>query len=78
MSNVFSRVKDKVEEAISPRVVQPSQVSTSRSWESSSGVIRTSELTRESLPPARQTVLSLFCSLIDEIRNCFSITGVSD
>lgn len=53
MSNVFSRVRGKVEEAISPRVVHPSsETSAGRSWASSSGVIRTSELTRERL---RQT-----------------------
>eukprot|EP00752_Nemacystus_decipiens_P001886 g1816.t1 len=45
MSNVFSRVRVKMGEAISPRVVQPSETSAGRSWASSSGVIRTSELT---------------------------------
>eukprot|EP00903_Cladosiphon_okamuranus_P008099 g7807.t1 len=44
MSSVFSRVR-KVGDAISPRVVQPSDPSAGRSWASSSGVIRTSELT---------------------------------
>lgn len=45
--SVFTRVKDRVGEAISPRVVQPSEEAVSRSWESSSGVISASALTRE-------------------------------
>ncbi|CAM9539085.1 unnamed protein product [Ectocarpus sp. 4 AP-2014] len=39
MSNIFGRVMVKVEEAISPRVVQPSEGSGSKSWACSSGVI---------------------------------------
>lgn len=44
MSNIFGRVMVKVEEAISPRVVQPTKGSSSKSWACSSGVI--SSLTR--------------------------------
>ena len=65
MSSVFSMVRNRVEEAVSPRVVQPSETSAGRSWESSSGVIRTSELTRESC----NRHISLCCI----IRNCFSL-----
>lgn len=68
MSNVFSRVRVKVEEAVSPRVVQPSEAAAGgrRSWASSSGVIRTSELTRECFGPT-----AIFIFHEDEIRNCF-------
>lgn len=62
MSSVFSRVRVKVEDTISPRVVQPSERSTERSWASSSAVIRTSELTRECCNRHFFT---------NEIRNCF-------
>ncbi len=45
--SVFTRVRDRVGEAVSPRVVQPSKGAVGRSWESSSGVISASALTRE-------------------------------
>jgi len=45
--SVFTRAKDRVGEALSPRVVQPSEEAVGRSWESSSGVISASALTRE-------------------------------
>lgn len=49
VSSVFSRVKVKVEETISPRVVQPSsdRPAKRKSWSSSSGVITAATLTRE-------------------------------
>lgn len=44
---MFTRVKDRVGVAMSPRVVQPSEDSAGRSWESSSAVISASAMTRE-------------------------------